>query len=70
METHKRENNLKHDCFVCGASYARSYALKDHIKEAHPNVNPDEGNVIWITFFTCFVIEIWLNYLVYITRGN
>lgn len=52
METHKRENNLRHDCFVCGASYARLYALKDHIKEAHPNVNPDEGNEILPKMFS------------------
>lgn len=35
METHKRENNLKFSCWLCGASYARSFALRDHIKEQH-----------------------------------
>ncbi|XP_050302627.1 oocyte zinc finger protein XlCOF6-like isoform X3 [Anthonomus grandis grandis] len=36
METHKRNNNLKFECWICGASYARSFALKDHLNEAHP----------------------------------
>lgn len=35
METHKRENNLKFCCWMCGASYARAFALRDHIKEHH-----------------------------------
>lgn len=36
METHKKPNhNLKHKCPICGAIYARSFALRDHIKEQH-----------------------------------
>lgn len=35
METHNRENNLKFNCWTCGASYARAFALKDHIREHH-----------------------------------
>ncbi|KAF5306261.1 hypothetical protein FQA39_LY08959 [Lamprigera yunnana] len=35
MATHKRQNNLKHKCWLCGASYARSFALRDHIKGHH-----------------------------------
>lgn len=32
MESHKRDNNLKYDCLECGATYARAYALRDHMK--------------------------------------
>lgn len=36
METHKKPNhNLKHKCSICGAIYARGFALRDHIKEQH-----------------------------------
>ncbi|XP_047992653.1 zinc finger protein 260-like isoform X5 [Leguminivora glycinivorella] len=34
-ETHARQNNLKFACTLCGASYARTFALKDHIKQVH-----------------------------------
>lgn len=34
-ETHARQNNLKFSCSMCGASYARAFALKDHIKQVH-----------------------------------
>lgn len=41
METHKKPNhNLKHKCNICGAIYARGFALRDHIKEQHSS--PDE----------------------------
>ncbi|XP_018323842.1 zinc finger protein 267-like isoform X2 [Agrilus planipennis] len=57
MDTHQRENNLKHKCWVCGASYARAFALKDHIKEQHQGggeladlgeefTEQDEGNEV------------------------
>lgn len=37
METHQNlDSNLKMTCQICGAQYARAFALKDHIKEAHP----------------------------------
>ncbi|KAK9718624.1 hypothetical protein QE152_g23065 [Popillia japonica] len=42
METHKRENNLKYSCWLCGASYARAFALRDHIKEHHSGVTQDK----------------------------
>ncbi|XP_055313583.1 zinc finger protein 3 homolog isoform X2 [Sitodiplosis mosellana] len=39
MESHKRPNhNLKHICDICGAKYARRFALNDHIKEQHKDV--------------------------------
>lgn len=39
MESHKRSNhNLKHICDICGAKYARRFALNDHIKEQHKDV--------------------------------
>lgn len=39
METHKKPNhNLKHRCSICGATYARSFALRDHIKQQHMDV--------------------------------
>ncbi|KAL0871275.1 hypothetical protein ABMA27_005027 [Loxostege sticticalis] len=34
-ETHARQNNLKFSCSLCGASYARAFALKDHVKQVH-----------------------------------
>lgn len=38
MATHNRtDDNLKYVCNVCGASYARAFALSDHMKTAHPN---------------------------------
>lgn len=37
METHQRSNNLKFQCHLCGASYARLFALRDHFKEFHAN---------------------------------
>lgn len=37
MATHRRSNgNLKYFCGICGASYARGFALNDHMKAAHP----------------------------------
>lgn len=39
MESHKRTNHsLKHICDICGAKYARRFALNDHIKEQHKDV--------------------------------
>lgn len=39
MESHKRPNhNLKHICDICGAKYARRFALNDHMKEQHKDV--------------------------------
>ncbi|XP_031634575.1 zinc finger protein 436 [Contarinia nasturtii] len=39
MESHKRPNhNLKHKCDICGAKYARRFALNDHMKEQHKDV--------------------------------
>lgn len=39
MESHKRtNNNMKHVCDICGAKYARRFALNDHIKEQHKDV--------------------------------
>lgn len=36
MEVHKDDRNLKHTCNVCGSQYGRLFALKDHLKTAHP----------------------------------
>lgn len=44
METHTRENNLKYNCYLCGASYARAFALRDHIKEVHVD-EPQNENI-------------------------
>lgn len=39
MDSHKRPNhNLKHICDICGAKYARRFALNDHMKEQHKDV--------------------------------
>lgn len=39
MDSHKRPNhNLKHICEICGAKYARRFALNDHMKEQHKEV--------------------------------
>lgn len=35
METHQRNNNLKFQCHLCGASYARLFALRDHFRDIH-----------------------------------
>lgn len=50
MESHKRPNhNLKHACQICGATYARGFALKDHIKEQHSNeMVTDENEIVLI----------------------
>jgi hypothetical protein len=38
MATHsKTVDNLKYVCGICGASYARAFALNDHVKLTHPN---------------------------------
>lgn len=38
MATHNRtDDNLKYVCGVCGASYARGFALNDHMKAIHPD---------------------------------
>lgn len=38
MATHKKsDENLKYSCHICGASYARAFALNDHIKSTHPD---------------------------------
>lgn len=43
METHKNtDNGLKFSCKVCGAQYVRGFALKDHIRAAHPGHENDE----------------------------
>lgn len=48
MESHKRPNhNLKHACQICGATYARGFALKDHIKEQHSN-EMEENEIVEI----------------------
>lgn len=36
MNTHKKDNNLKFSCKICGATYGRAFALKDHLK-VHQN---------------------------------
>ncbi|XP_022823329.1 zinc finger protein 616-like isoform X3 [Spodoptera litura] len=43
-ETHSRQNNLKFVCDMCGASYARAFALKDHIKQAHSQDQESEAS--------------------------
>lgn len=49
METHRRpNNNMKHCCEICGAKYARSFALKDHIKEQHKDVQIIDVSLIRI----------------------
>ncbi|XP_968302.3 zinc finger protein ZFP2 [Tribolium castaneum] len=35
MESHKTNNNLKYECWMCGALYSRAFALKDHLKQQH-----------------------------------
>lgn len=35
MDTHKRDNNLKHECWICGALYSRTFALRDHLRQQH-----------------------------------
>lgn len=40
METHNnQDSNLKLSCKICGAQYARTFALKDHVKTAHPEMD-------------------------------
>jgi hypothetical protein len=40
METHNnQDSNLKLACKICGAQYARSFALKDHVKSSHPEMD-------------------------------
>jgi hypothetical protein len=40
METHNnQDSNLKLTCKICGAQYARSFALKDHIRTVHPEMD-------------------------------
>ncbi|XP_037043509.1 zinc finger protein 878-like [Bradysia coprophila] len=42
MQSHQKTNHsLKHACDICGATYARGFALKDHIKEQHGGVSED-----------------------------
>lgn len=38
-------NLMKHVCHVCGASYTRAFALKNHLKEKHADV-PDTVVVV------------------------
>lgn len=52
MDSHKRPNhNLKHICDICGAKYARRFALNDHMKEQHKEVQlvqiVDVSNRMW-----------------------
>lgn len=49
-ETHARQNNLKFSCSMCGASYARAFALKDHIKQVH-NRDADKVDSLVSTLF-------------------
>lgn len=49
MKTHNKANksneNLKHRCDICGAVYARTFALRFHIKEQHlKNLNGDHAS--------------------------
>ncbi|VVD01884.1 unnamed protein product [Leptidea sinapis] len=51
MEVHTRQNNLKFACGLCGASYARAFALSDHLKQAHgdaPGDNDITSKEKWI----------------------
>jgi hypothetical protein len=46
MESHKRDgSNLRFSCPICNASYARNFALKDHIKEQHAEIHTEPGIV-------------------------
>lgn len=59
MESHKRLNhNLKHACHICGATYARGFALKDHIKEQHSNeMVTDENEIMLIENETVRIVK-------------
>lgn len=42
MTIHGNEDsNLKLSCKICGAQYARPFALKDHLKTAHSEIEVD-----------------------------
>jgi KRAB domain-containing zinc finger protein len=43
METHKRDNNLKYECWICGALYSRAFALRDHLKQQHQQVEGEKA---------------------------
>lgn len=45
MESHYRENNLKYNCSQCGASYARAFALRDHIRAHHPGTSDEKADL-------------------------
>lgn len=47
---------MKHQCEICGAKYARSFALKDHIKEQHKDVQIIDVNIarVWYQMDTDF----------------
>lgn len=56
MESHKRPNhNLKHICDICGAKYARRFALNDHMKEQHKDVQLVQ--IIDVKLFTRFSLS-------------
>ncbi|CAF4931335.1 unnamed protein product [Pieris macdunnoughi] len=46
MEVHSRLNSLKFKCTECGASYARPFALKDHVKQAHSHIEASVDNIV------------------------
>lgn len=62
MESHKRPNhNLKHICTICGAKYARRFALNDHMKEQHKDANVEELADVSIRITRKNVIKIIAN---------
>lgn len=50
-ETHNRQNNLKFSCTMCGASYARAFALKDHMKQVHKKDLNSVDNLVEVTIY-------------------
>lgn len=62
MESHKRPNhNLKHICYICGAKYARRFALNDHMKDQHKDVQVVQVDVNF-SFFSAFYFFGFVSY--------
>lgn len=52
MQSHQKTNHsLKHACDICGATYARGFALKDHIKEQHGGVGDEMAQVSVVFYY-------------------
>lgn len=43
MESHKKNSsNLRFNCPICNASYGRHFALKDHLREKHAEIEMED----------------------------